>query len=452
MSASPFACSHHSCSKLCHLPSRTPPPCPFDPEHVVSCACGRCRIARSSEELEASSKRSASTPLPPRTSCTSPLPTCTFPCSKPLPCDHLCQATCHWDPCPPCTERVERTCRCGATKHKTPCGDAILAHPPSDGSTPASEAILCDKPCQALRSCGRHQCGRICCPLASLASLQRAAAAKSSKRREAIHTDLDAHLQNDHQRDLHECDLPCGRVLQCGNHRCERRDHKGPCGVCPRGVFEELVCLCGRTVLDPPIACGTRLRCVYPCARPAPACGHPHVPHACHEGVVVAGADTADEGLGMVEEREREGGGACPPCPFLTEKVCACGKKRVPNVRCAQEKVSCGSMCRKCVALAVVGLVLTFFFFFVTLGSWDAGFIIANDSATLTRVGRVLPSVVNPVNHGASHVLAPRSAFTLTSPCVVCSLSASPHSTPAHKRAMPQPPAPKTSPVWLLSR
>ncbi|KAH0834956.1 hypothetical protein J3R83DRAFT_10664 [Lanmaoa asiatica] len=331
----PFACSHHSCSKPCHVPSRMPPPCPFDPERIVSCACGRCRIARSSDELAASSTRSSAPVLPPRTSCTSPLPTCTSPCSKPLPCGHLCQATCHWDPCPPCTEQVERTCRCGATKHKTPCGDAVLApiaYHPTDGSTPASEDITCDKPCQAFRSCGRHQCGRICCPLAPLAPLQRAT--KSSKRRDALHTELDAQL-DPAMRALHECDLPCGRVLVCGNHRCPQRDHKGPCAVCPRGVFEELVCLCGRTVLEPPIQCGTRLRCVYPCARPAPACGHPHVPHACHEGVVVA---------------EGEDGGACPPCPFLTEKVCACGKKRVGNVRCSQERVSCGSVCGKLLA------------------------------------------------------------------------------------------------------
>ncbi|KAF8548822.1 hypothetical protein OG21DRAFT_1479066 [Imleria badia] len=344
----PFACSHHSCSKICHPPSQMPPPCPFDPERVVSCACGRCRIARSADELAMSSTRSGSPLLPPRTSCTSPLPTCTSPCSKPLPCGHLCQSTCHWDPCPPCTEQVVRTCRCGATKHKTPCGDAILALRPTDGDsdTPASETILCDKPCQALRSCGRHQCGRICCPLASLASLQRAAAAKSSKRRDPL-PDLDVHLDSD----LHECDLACGRVLQCGNHRCERRDHKGPCGVCPRGVFEELVCLCSRTVLEPPISCGTRLRCVYPCGRPPPACGHPHVPHVCHEGVVIAGVDTADEGLGLEEgERERMRDGPCPSCPFLTEKLCACGKKRVGNVRCAQERVSCGSVCGRLLA------------------------------------------------------------------------------------------------------
>ncbi|KAF8137091.1 hypothetical protein EV363DRAFT_1428042 [Boletus edulis] len=338
----PFACSHHACSKLCHPPSRTPAPCPFDPERIVSCACGRCRIARSSDELAGNSKRSSTTLLPPRTTCTSPLPTCTSPCSKPLPCGHLCQATCHWDPCPPCTKQVERTCRCGATKHRAPCGDAVIEQRPADSDTPASETIFCDKPCQALRSCGRHQCGRICCPLASLASLQRAAATKSSKRRDPLRTDFDSQLQ----LDLHECDHPCGRVLQCGNHRCERRDHKGLCGVCPRGVFEELVCPCGRTVLEPPISCGTRLRCVYPCARPPPACGHPHVPHVCHEGVVVAGADMADEGLGLQEE-QGEVGGACPPCPFLTEKVCACGKKRVGNVRCSQERVSCGTACGK---------------------------------------------------------------------------------------------------------
>ncbi|KAG9311585.1 hypothetical protein JVU11DRAFT_7794 [Chiua virens] len=340
----PFACSHHSCSKLCHPPSRTPPPCPFDPERVLSCACGRCRVARSSDELERGSTQSSSH-LPPRSSCTSPLPTCTSPCSKPLPCGHLCKATCHWDLCPPCTQIVKRTCRCGATKHKSPCSDPLLAPRPAniDNDTPASETILCDKPCQALRVCGRHQCGRICCPLASQRS-----PAKSSKKRDPAQLDLDVLLQLDPaMRALHECDLPCGRVLACGNHRCQERDHKGPCALCPRGVFEELVCLCGRTVLEPPIQCGTVLHCVYPCARPPPACGHPHVPHGCHEGEVVAGADMADEGLGL---GVREVQGACPPCPFLTEKLCACGKKRVGNVRCSQERVSCGSVCGKLLA------------------------------------------------------------------------------------------------------
>jgi hypothetical protein len=33
---------------------------------------------------------------------------------------------------------------------------------------------------------------------------------------------------------LHECDLVCGKVLGCTEHRYEERDHKGPCGRCLR--------------------------------------------------------------------------------------------------------------------------------------------------------------------------------------------------------------------------
>jgi hypothetical protein len=88
-----------------------------------------------------------------------------------------------------------------------------------------------------------------------------------------------------------------------------------------------MVCHCGRTVLMPPIPCGTRLRCAHPCTRPPPACGHSRTPHACHDDAT-----------------------ACPPCPFLTSKQCACGKKAVGNVRCSQEKVSCGISCGKLLA------------------------------------------------------------------------------------------------------
>ena len=41
---------------------------------------------------------------------------------------------------------------------------------------------------------------------------------------------------------LHECDLICGKVLGCGNHRCEGRDHKGVCPPCLQSSFEEVSC------------------------------------------------------------------------------------------------------------------------------------------------------------------------------------------------------------------
>src|SRR5262245_35181489 len=83
-------------------------------------------------------------------------------------------------------------------------------------------------------------------------------------------------------------------------------------------------CHCNLTVLDPPIPCGTRINCSYPCSRPPPPCGHPRTQHTCHE----------DPAL-------------CPPCPHLTTKSCACGKKLVGNIRCSQENVHCGVPCGK---------------------------------------------------------------------------------------------------------
>lgn len=78
----------------------------------------------------------------------------------------------------------------------------------------------------------------------------------------------------------------------------------------------------GRTQLTLWPLSGTVIECTYPCHRPPPSCGHPKTPHTCHESDV------------------------CPPCPYLTSKSCACGKNpAVKNVRCSQEKVSCGAVC-----------------------------------------------------------------------------------------------------------
>ncbi|GMK53524.1 hypothetical protein CspeluHIS016_0101100 [Cutaneotrichosporon spelunceum] len=112
----------------------------------------------------------------------------------------------------------------------------------------------------------------------------------------------------------------------CGIHTCPKPDHKGACGRCLQASYDELICNCGHTVVYPPVACGTKVNCVFPCARPDPPCGHPKTPHTCHE--------------------EPD----CPPCPFLTAKPCACGKDlAVKNIRCSQsqDRVSCGQVCGK---------------------------------------------------------------------------------------------------------
>ena len=299
-----FACGIHRCKKSCHPPSPTPVTCPNSPSVVTHCPCGKHTLDPSSAP-----HFPFGTKLP-RIACTDPIPTCESICMKPLEgCDHACAVKCHTGPCPPCRIMLVRPCRCGATTRDIPCFEAR-------STEEGGQEILCNRPCGALRACRRHQCTRLCCPLASVANATKG---KGKGKRYDV---ADGRIFD--EAGWHECDLPCGKLLACGNHYCELRDHRGACPSCLRSSFEELICNCGRTILEPPIPCGTRISCHYPCARPPPPCGHPRTQHACHEDPT-----------------------PCPPCPFLTSKLCACGKKMVDNVRCSQEKVSCGTPCGK---------------------------------------------------------------------------------------------------------
>ncbi|KAJ7597086.1 hypothetical protein C8J56DRAFT_307354 [Mycena floridula] len=299
-----YDCMNHNCQKFCHPTLKTPTSCPFSPDKVQRCPCGKRPIA-SSTDIPGSDNL-----LPARSSCLEPIPTCHSPCSKPLEfCDHPCQFPCHTGPCPPCDVDIARPCRCGSATQVIKCGKFNHLEDSSE--------ILCDKPCPALRDCGRHRCNRVCCPLASFA------ASKGKGKRRAL---LDPGDQT-HPGGWHECDIVCGKALTCGNHHCAQRDHRGPCPPCLQSSFEELICPCGRTILEPPVPCGTIIQCNYPCSnRTPPSCGHPRTPHSCH-------ALTSP----------------CPPCPFLATKQCACGKKLVDNVKCSLErdKLGCGTACGK---------------------------------------------------------------------------------------------------------
>ncbi|KAK8019378.1 hypothetical protein PG990_004516, partial [Apiospora arundinis] len=128
---------------------------------------------------------------------------------------------------------------------------------------------------------------------------------------------------NDEVEAEHICVRVCGRNLKCGKHACAQMCHPGPCPTCPEAVFEEISCNCGRTVLYPPQPCGTQPpECRYECTRSSPACGHPRVSHTCH---------TDDK--------------PCPPCPFLVEKRCICGKQTLKNQPCWFEEPRCGLPC-----------------------------------------------------------------------------------------------------------
>lgn len=86
-----------------------------------------------------------------------------------------------------------------------------------------------------------------------------------------------------------------------------------------------MTCNCGRTRLEPPVRCGTKIPvCPHPCIRPNP-CGHIRfLNHNCHPD----------------EE-------PCPPCPALVSRHCLCGKTELKNVPCYRESPRCGRPCEK---------------------------------------------------------------------------------------------------------
>jgi len=222
-----LACGCHRCAAPCH--SGACAPCALLPEAVRTCPCGK----HVTDELLARQGK------PPRASCDEPVPTCGERCGRPLACGldgHVCPDPCHTGPCRPC--RMPRTvrCRCGAEERTLPCSNIPEPAALEKGGEDAdARAITCGRLCRALRSCGRHQCGRRCCPGTAAA---------------------------------HECPLPCNKRLQCGLHNCERTCHKGHCGRCIHTIYEELVCPCGRTFLEPPQPCGTVLPpCPHTCTR-----------------------------------------------------------------------------------------------------------------------------------------------------------------------------------------
>lgn len=155
----------------CHPPSSTPAICPFSPSLVTTCPCTKTPLSIR------------------RTACTDPIPTCSQRCGKAhSECGHACTKICHTGPCPPCKLPIDVKCRCGETTTQVPCNEI------TDGYE-----VLCQRPCRALRGCGRHACNRICCPLAGTASKAK------GKRRVDLSTT--ANTTEDDPEGWHVCDL-----------------------------------------------------------------------------------------------------------------------------------------------------------------------------------------------------------------------------------------------------
>ncbi|KAK6538179.1 FKBP12-associated protein [Orbilia ellipsospora] len=282
-----FDCGEHKCQKGCHVRDVEVPHCPFSPDVVKFCPCGKT-------ELETEN---------PRTKCTDPIPHCDKVCSKKLPCGHECEMICHTGDCGACCQKVELVCRCGNTSAESLCHQGV-----------EGEAPWCKRICHTTMNCLRHECGQHCC-----AGEQKAKERMHSKKKVVVRgraEDIEPE---------HICTRICGKPLKCGLHDCGALCHRGACGTCLEANFDELACHCGRTRIMPPVPCGTKPpSCRFPCQRSKP-CGHPNATdHLCH---------LDDE--------------PCPKCPYLVQKRCVCGRNNIKNQPCWRDSVSCGQTCGK---------------------------------------------------------------------------------------------------------
>lgn len=285
-----YDCENHFCESLCHSQTLLPAHCPFSPDMVTTCPCGKTLLDDLLTE--------------PRSNCSARIPHCKETCNKTLPCGHSCPKTCHADECPPCFQTMQIACRCGRTVSNTACHQGI------------EEPPHCSRICRTTLNCGRHECSDRCCP-----GEKKGGERQASRRK---HRALNAPAADDNIESEHICLKVCGRPLKCGNHTCQSLCHKGPCGTCLEAIFEEISCACGKTILQPPQACGTKApECRFDCTRRR-TCGHPQIKHQCHQDIE-----------------------PCPKCPFLVEKQCLCSKKTLKNQPCWFSEVRCGLACGK---------------------------------------------------------------------------------------------------------
>ena len=284
-------CGIHQCEHKCHPQKLDAAHCPRSPDVVSHCHCGKTSLTDISAEQ--------------RETCEAPIPNCDKKCLKKLKCNHACQEICHSGECMPCLMSVGIGCRCGRVQTSTICHQGN------------EELPQCTRACKAMMNCGRHECGERCCPAEKKAAERQAMKRKLRPLGAARTVDEGVEAE-------HICTRTCGRPLKCGNHFCPELCHKGPCGTCREAIFEDISCHCGKTVLQPPLPCGTTPPpCRFDCDRPT-RCGHSRIPHNCH----------GNEEL-------------CPKCPFLMEKACMCDKKRLKNQPCWLADVRCGEVCGK---------------------------------------------------------------------------------------------------------
>lgn len=171
----------------------------------------------------------------------------------------------------------------------------------------------CHQPCGRKRDC-KHHCPLLCHPGAC-------PPCKASVLVQCNCTQTQAQVKCGTEL---VCDRLCDQLLQCENHKCELKCHRGDCTPCEK--MTALRCRCGK--IEKEVACGVNdiWSCDQICGK-LKDCGNHECNHVCHPG-------------------------ECDPCN-LTPTVatsCPCGKENIDTTvrkSCLDPIPSCTAICGK---------------------------------------------------------------------------------------------------------
>lgn len=185
-------------------------------------------------------------------------------------CPHPCTLLCHPGPCPPCGAMGKMAhCYCGKSNYMLLCGVE-------------DKGRSCNSMCGKTLNCGKHKCNEIChsgeCQDCTHLESQKCYCGKEEENRLCGSGVEDITVYGKSDPRYFSCKEVCQRLLQCGNHKCEKVCHAGECAPCMLSPSILSTCGCGRTpakhrtsCLDPiPTCnnvCGKIMKCGHTCVK-----------------------------------------------------------------------------------------------------------------------------------------------------------------------------------------
>ncbi|KAL1535523.1 NF-X1-type zinc finger protein nfxl2 [Salvia divinorum] len=167
----------------------------------------------------------------------------------------------------------------------------------------------CKGVCGKVLECGAHRCGEICHDESCQPCRVKGSFQCQCGKEEMVRECCEREFR---------CNGECKKMLSCGRHVCEKGCHEGECGDCP---FQgKRSCPCGKRVYEG-MACDVSLPLCGSTCNKLLSCGFHRCPERCHHGPCVEN------------------------CRMIVTKPCRCGsfKKQVP---CYQE-LTCERKCQK---------------------------------------------------------------------------------------------------------